>query len=383
MLTEDLWQVLITINWGLIFGGVDWVLDRSQRFISLSRLQRQIQLCTISEPFWAWGMTFIKISVAFMFLRVQRGTGWRRFLYGLIIFHIFLGLFAVIFQLLQCIPFSAAWKFPRPTGSKCFSDKMNDAAAFTVAAINSAADILFSLIPISFLRKIRRPVGERVIVGALMGLGLLASAASIAKALALADLTKTIAAGQDVEPPGVNVVLWTCLEEQFGFLAACLPCLKSLLQSSLVRLSILPDQNARLPKANTGISDSYRASTTINSLRTKTSCFASNRTRCRTDRISIPSPIRHRNYSPTSLTSPCYPSEEALYVSETGRIMCRTNVYFDEEHAMDRDLRRDTPRSDESLDVDHYRPEYVDLEAVHPFNAQNFNLQEPGMTYTR
>jgi hypothetical protein len=42
-------------------------------------------------------------------------------------------------------------------------------------------DVAFALLPLAFIFKLNRPVREKVVLGVLMGLGLIASACSIAK----------------------------------------------------------------------------------------------------------------------------------------------------------------------------------------------------------
>ncbi|KAK3364881.1 hypothetical protein B0T24DRAFT_712202 [Lasiosphaeria ovina] len=57
-------------------------------------------------------------------------------------------------------------------------------------------------------------------IGVLMALGIFAAAASIVKAVVAADFGKT----DDPNLEGISVGMWSLVEEQVAFIAACIPC---------------------------------------------------------------------------------------------------------------------------------------------------------------
>jgi len=67
-----------------------------------------------------------------------------------------------------------------------------------------------------------------------MALGLFASIASIMKAVASARFGRT----DDPNAEGITIGTWSCVEEQIAFIAACVPCLRSLFQSAMVKLGV-------------------------------------------------------------------------------------------------------------------------------------------------
>jgi hypothetical protein len=180
-------------------------------------------------------MAAIKIGIAAMLLRLQQDKNWRRFLWGMIVLQIIIAVYNTFAQLLQCIPLRAAWDFLGLVEAKCWSDYAIRTSSIIVSSFNVATDIIFSLIPITFLRKVQRPLRERVIIGLLMALGLFASAASIAKIVAATNFGNT----GDPTAEGISVGMWSCIEELVGFIAASIPCLKSPFQRVLVHFNLV------------------------------------------------------------------------------------------------------------------------------------------------
>lgn len=78
--------------------------------------------------------------------------------------------------------------------------------------------------PIVFLRMLRRPLSERIIIAFLMALGLVAGAAAIIKTSYMRDFAITGDTLRDV----VHINMWCKIEEQLGIAAVCIPPLKSL-----------------------------------------------------------------------------------------------------------------------------------------------------------
>jgi hypothetical protein len=93
--------------------------------------------------------------------------------------------------------------------------------------------------PITFLRTMNKPRVEKLLIGFLMALGLMASAAVIIKSVYGA---LNINAGTDVLPKALYISLWAKLEELLGLIAACAPALKSPAERLLRHLGLLGDK---------------------------------------------------------------------------------------------------------------------------------------------
>ena len=80
------------------------------------------------------------------------------------------------------------------------------------AALTVATDFTLALLPITFIYRIRISVRERVILGIIMGLGLVASAASLCKIVTVSSKPLT----GDPLRDGVGVTFWGIMEIQLG-----------------------------------------------------------------------------------------------------------------------------------------------------------------------
>jgi len=205
----------------------------------------------ISQPLWAWSMALIKISVAIMLLRLEPAKNMRYFLYFMIGIQIATAIYNTTIQAIQCFPFEAAWDIlGLIADAECLSRTTIGMHQIIIASVNITTDVVFALLPISFLRKVQRPLRERIIIGILMALGLFASVASIMKAVAAASFGKT----DDPNAEGITMGAWTLIEEQVAFIAACVPCLRALFQQFMVKIGVATVHGAT---AKGGSGDGY------------------------------------------------------------------------------------------------------------------------------
>jgi hypothetical protein len=170
------------LDWALLLAVISLCVPPSRPFLTLDEFQQVIKLGVLSVPIWALSIACIKISVACLLLRFQQTRIWRVSLYALIgvITVTLVGFF--IFDFFQCIPLAAAWN-PTIQGARCVGSNIFRIVSNTTSGINIATDIILSLFPLTFLRRLRRPLMEKVLVGVLMAMGMAASGASLTKAI--------------------------------------------------------------------------------------------------------------------------------------------------------------------------------------------------------
>ena len=82
-----------------------------------------------------------------------------------------------------------------------------------VTALTVATDLILALSPLTFIERIHRSVRERVILAIIMRLGLVASAVSICKIASVSS--------------------------SYSIIAACVPCIKHLIERGLVRVGLI------------------------------------------------------------------------------------------------------------------------------------------------
>ncbi|KXX77655.1 hypothetical protein MMYC01_205970 [Madurella mycetomatis] len=195
---------------GFILTVADWAMLFPQMVITpgLIPIERGVEAgkhSWLAIPIWGLSMTCIKISIALTLLRIQGNhRGWRIFLYTVIGVQAIYGIGNTIFDLaIACQPLAAAWDMTIPGAA-----------------------------PATFLRKLNRPLRERVFVCVLMGMGLFASGSSIVKTVIIKDWGE-FSPEVDFWAMGVSICTWTALEQLLGVLAACVPAMKGTFQRCL------------------------------------------------------------------------------------------------------------------------------------------------------
>ncbi|KAG9194292.1 hypothetical protein G6011_04327 [Alternaria panax] len=221
--------VLIVINTSLLLAAMPYTFTHQPDAFFLSESQEAFHKASIAQPIWAWSMVFVKVFFALMLLRIPPSKHLRGFLWGMIVLQITLGVYNTLATLLQCVPVHKAWDLLGTVPGRCWSRQAVRTSSITVSVIHIMTDFMLALLPISFLRHIQRPIRERVIVGALMGLGFFAGVASILKILAAMDFGKT----GDQMNESITIGMWSVIEELVGFIVICVPCLRSPFQRIL------------------------------------------------------------------------------------------------------------------------------------------------------
>jgi hypothetical protein len=194
--------------------------------LSPETLVQFAHLALVAEPLWVWEVTFIKISVAFMFLRLSRAVSWPtawRFLMHFSIFYLFASASIVlVYQMTECTPLRFYWNTTVP-GGHCRSPETVRIGIIGTSVVFAFSDFQFSLLPLTFILTLNRPIRERVAVACLMGLGL---TASIIGCLKFIDFNQLIV----TTDPTYMMVIWkmgSLAEAKIGMIAANMPPLKS------------------------------------------------------------------------------------------------------------------------------------------------------------
>lgn len=207
-----------------------------------------IRLGWIAIGIWGISMTCLKVSIALTLLRIQqKSLAWRIFLFSIIGVQATYGILNVFFNLLiACKPLERAWDF-RVTTGYCVSADVMRAASNTGSGVNIVTDILLSLAPALFLRKLNRPLRERIFICVLMGLGLFASAWSIIKTVQVQKFYEPGLPPNEMLEVGNTVATYTMLEQLTGILAACIPAMKNIFQAFLGKMGIVLTESRTRP----------------------------------------------------------------------------------------------------------------------------------------
>jgi hypothetical protein len=214
-------KLLVLVDWFLIIPAT----PTTARIYPAEQATELVKYTIIAIPIWGLAMTCIKASICLTLLRIQQQTWWRIFMYTIIAIQTFYGVGNAIFVWFQCRPIEFMWN-PFLPGGHCLPTETIRAVSTTGAAINITTDVLLSVAPATFLRKLNRPLRERVVLCVLMGMGLLASAASIVKTVITMQWNDPMG---DTWAIGIQISGWTVIEEFLALLAACMPALRPVL----------------------------------------------------------------------------------------------------------------------------------------------------------
>lgn len=211
----------------------------------------------LAQPVWVWSMAAIKISVATMMLRLlqQQQKPLRAFLWAMVGLQIVVAIYSTISVLIQCIPLHAVWDIMGVVkDKKCWSTDTVRISSICVSSFHIVTDVAFAILPITFLKRVQIPLRERIIIGALMGLGIFASAASIVKAVTTANLK---ADDPDPNKTGISIGTWTVIEEHIAFIAACIPCLRKPFHAVLRKCGLLSTHGVTKAASGSGFQRMY------------------------------------------------------------------------------------------------------------------------------
>ncbi|KAH7111786.1 hypothetical protein B0J11DRAFT_598407 [Dendryphion nanum] len=162
---------------------------------------------------WVVGVGLVRVSIACTLLRVWDVKAWRWTLWALIIVQMISVTSTFIVQFTECHPLRAMWDVV--PGAKCWTPAQMHTFGYVFAITNIALDFVLSLMPIAFLRRLRRPLAERIVIAFLMALGLVATAAAIIKTSYMRDFAITGDTLRDI----VHINMWCKIEEQLGIVA--------------------------------------------------------------------------------------------------------------------------------------------------------------------
>ncbi|OAG05941.1 uncharacterized protein CC84DRAFT_1063901, partial [Paraphaeosphaeria sporulosa] len=189
---------------------------------------------------WLLSLCLVRLSVAASLLRFNSSIWWRYTLYFIMGLQSLITMSYVVIQLGQCTPISASWETVPDV--KCWPTDPIVNYGWAVSAIYILMDLAFSLLPIKLIRGLSRSTAEKVLIGFLMSLGLLATAILCAK------LTTFLSFGTgDALQATMVPSVYAILENIVGIIACSLPALKSPAERALKRLGILKEHQLTRP----------------------------------------------------------------------------------------------------------------------------------------
>lgn len=252
-------------------------IGRHSYYVSAEHAKTANYYSFVGQPICIWSLGFAKMSMACMLLRIKHTKTWMYGLYALILLVVLAGVISNIAEFIQCRPLAAMWDVAvamKPT-TKCIDAAVIQKIAYATTggffslsgrfhcpgdeflltwggtAMNILSDIVLSLMPISFLKNMNRPLREKVALSCLMGLGIFATVAAILKTTVLNAYRST----RDPFWEVVDLSLWWQMEQNISIMAACIPTLKAPFERILGRLGLLTSLKKRTTRGYTQYGD--------------------------------------------------------------------------------------------------------------------------------
>lgn len=244
---------------------VHYGIGRHQFFLSLSpqllqQLSKAVMWQYISQPILIISTMFTKLSICLFLLRIF-GTKkeWRWDLYSIIAFVTVTNISSAAIVLAQCQPVQKLWN-PVLTGH-CWGPDTQIAIGDYNGAVAVFCDWALASLPIALMWNLQISIKLKMGIWVLMGMGFFSGVCAIVRTVLPRNLAST-----DITWNIVDLDIWAFLEETIGIIAACIPTLKPIFNTSfrypwnakswrrrLARRSAHSDNNHRLHNLGPGL----------------------------------------------------------------------------------------------------------------------------------
>ncbi|KAH7109263.1 hypothetical protein B0J11DRAFT_474639 [Dendryphion nanum] len=212
----------------LVIAATNHGYGRFRRFVPFPSTVNAMRYIFFAQLIFYWSAALVKISVALLLISLKKfSRPWRIFLYitiGIVSGSLIL---VTLMQLTACSKISAYWDPRVMARSTCWPGEAIAGIIVAFSAVNIAADVVYTCMPLTFLVRLNQPLHQRIIIAILMSLGLFASLAAIFRTLG------GVVRARDVFRNSSNITLLAMVELHMGVIAATLPTLKSFFERVL------------------------------------------------------------------------------------------------------------------------------------------------------
>ncbi|KAF1810948.1 hypothetical protein P152DRAFT_378048, partial [Eremomyces bilateralis CBS 781.70] len=225
----------VITNYSITIYSTSLGYGRHIEFLEPADAPLYIKLTWANQIIWSWGVMFIKLSVAAMLLRIQRDILWRVGMGACIVYLIVSAIVTMALQMTECTPIEYYWNKTTIQGTcRTREDVFRAVLATSIALILS--DVVFALLPLTFIFSLRRPLRDKLVLTFLMGLGLLCTAIGTRKLFYAKEFQRVNE--KDTSWSSVEMRVWAYAESYVGIMAACIPCLRAMFESGLKKIGI-------------------------------------------------------------------------------------------------------------------------------------------------
>ncbi|PVI01585.1 hypothetical protein DM02DRAFT_500019, partial [Periconia macrospinosa] len=224
--------LFVVTGFGCSMAAMRYSYGRHSYYVSSADQTKIIKRIFITGFLGWWASSLARISIGTMLLRFQISNTWRVVLWILISIQLGMVLTANICQLLLCSPIRANWEYV--PNAVCWPPIKTQIFSYVYSGMGVCSDPIFAIMPVVFIYSLNRPAMERVLMGVLMALGIVAVVAGGMKLY----YTNTFAIGADLLRDALPLFMWFRVEEIALVASSSAPFLKSPIERTLNRLGI-------------------------------------------------------------------------------------------------------------------------------------------------
>jgi hypothetical protein len=126
----------------------------------------------VSESFYILTMLALKVALGMFFLRILLKQWQRRFVYAVIAISILFNAAYFFFSVFQCGIVSSSYiLWQKFATGQCITPEQILAVSYTHAAITTATDMAFAILPITMINQSHLERKEKIIVIFIIGMG--------------------------------------------------------------------------------------------------------------------------------------------------------------------------------------------------------------------
>ncbi|KAI5776376.1 phosphatidylserine decarboxylase [Geopyxis carbonaria] len=233
-----------TVSMGCFIGKGYVGMGKHIEVVSPPDLVKFMHITFFQSQSFVLAICFIKVSVAFLLMRLAALTKYKRFLWGIIAFMIAFTLACEGTLIFNCWPIAGAWDPAVALKGHCYSLKTFGQIGMFNTCINVITDVLFATLPVPLIWALKMNRRAKVSLIMILGMGYFAVAAGLVKGIKQANFL-------DIKDPTYweEIQVWGFIQIAVGIIAACFPTLRPIFKFVIDRTL----SGSRPSRSNTGV----------------------------------------------------------------------------------------------------------------------------------
>ncbi|KAF2097386.1 hypothetical protein NA57DRAFT_77643 [Rhizodiscina lignyota] len=224
--------LLFTTFGGFVFYAAHWGTGKHVTALTPKALRNALMGWWWCETFYILCTAVLKCAVGAFLLRIATQKPHRWIIWTLVYLNIIFNIYYFFQSVFQCIPVQYFWTRFDPRNHGHCNPGMTADSTYAQSGLSIVTDWVFGILPIFIVWNLKMSTQKRFGVAIVLGLGALASTATIVRVPYLVSLTQT----EDFLFATVDVAIWSGVEPGIGITAVSLATLRPLFRSCLSRV---------------------------------------------------------------------------------------------------------------------------------------------------